>query len=111
MYPLSLSMTGLTPSAASAWPPAALAASTPGGIAVVANASPAGSSRLRRVRIAPPLPATLSLPPPPTMCVLLLRALRACLHLLGVGRTQRTHPLHSSYVMNRFKYMKTTVIL
>src|SRR5260370_36084493 len=98
MYPLSLSMTGLTPSAASACLPAALAATTPGGIAVVANASPASSSRLRRVRIAPPLPAILSLPPRPTMCVLLLRALRAGLQLLELGQTHRTQPLHSSYV-------------
>src|SRR6266850_2336924 len=111
MYLLSLSITGLTPCAASSSLAAALAAATPGGRAVDANARPASSSRERRVRTAPPLPASLSLPSPCTMCVLLLRALRAGLNLLKVVRAEWTQPRNPSYVINRIKCLKTVLIL
>src|SRR6266550_3680712 len=110
MYLLSLSITGLTPCAASSSLAAAFAAATPDGITVAANARLASSSRLRRVRIAPPLPASLSLSSPCIMCVHLLRALRDRANLFKVVRTGWTQPCNPSYVINRIKYLKTVLI-
>src|ERR1700686_3839549 len=111
MYLLSLSITGLTPCAASSSLAASLAATTPGGKGVDANARPAGSRRLRRGRSVPPLPGSLSLRSPCRMCVHLLQALRASLNLLKVVRAVWTQPRNPSYVINRIKCLKTVLIL